>query len=54
VQSLVVIQEIHIIFIGLMEPFNKREKNMLDKANEALFMVLIYFMIMFTDFVHDK
>jgi hypothetical protein len=27
--------------------------NQLDKANEALFMVLIYFMVMFTDFVAD-
>jgi hypothetical protein len=54
VQSLLVLQTAHIIFIGQMSPFSRRQMNLLDKSNEALFMVLSYFMVVFTDFVADK
>jgi hypothetical protein len=37
-----------------MEPFNRKQMNLLDKTNEALFMLLMYFMIIFTDFLADK
>lgn len=37
-----------------MKPFRRKDYNFLEKSVEALFMILIYHMVVFTDFVLDE